>query len=83
MGVKIQQINISKSIFHLTKACIAKPAPATAPTIEWLVEIGIFQYVAKTTQAQAAKLATSAKYKDKFLSSSSIGTMPLPMVLAT
>src|SRR3989338_7482711 len=76
-------MNMSKSVLYFTGAPIAMPAPATAPTIEWLVEIGIFQYVAKITHRHAPRQATSAKYIAKSLSSWSMGTIPLLMVFTT
>ena len=76
-------MNIFPNTFQFTGTLIAKPAPATAPTIEWLVEIGILQQVAKTTQAQAANTETMATYKETVLSNVDIATILLPTVLAT
>ena len=59
-GVRTQQMKMSRNMIHLTGADTANPAPATAPTMEWLVEMGIFQAVAITTHAQPANAETKA-----------------------
>ncbi len=61
----------------------ASPAPATAPTIEWVVDTGNFKYVAANSHMPEANIAAKAITSTDAGRFGRAGRCPKPMVLMT
>src|SRR5690554_5053058 len=69
-GVSTQAETMSSSFAHTMGTLpAASPAPATAPTMEWVVDTGSFRYVAANSHPPAASMAARAMTVDRSESS--------------